>query len=380
MHRFLLFTSLLILSTTSYAQQFVAVKVEAENYSSKHPDWRRFSSTSTPNVRPDPDGSHAGSASGRAYMELLPDTRVSHSDRLVSNGNFWNEAGTGPSLTYTVNIPEPGRYIVFAKAYSTGTEDNGIHVGLNNRNPSSGHRMQWCSGKNKWTWGSAQRTSSNHCGSPRTIYLDFTFAGANTVTFSAREDGFELDQFILLKTNNNSCAPNDRDQIVCNTGTTNISSQNTPTEPQQPAPVITTPVQPAAAPSVVPAPATPAPVVTAVISTPVSDDLPMCSSQSSDSDGDGYGWENNRSCVTASSTSTSGTTAAAPQSTIPVCTSAASDSDGDGYGWEQNRSCRVAAGTSTATSQTSTPVCSSATSDSDGDGWGWENSQSCLVQ
>ncbi len=371
MHRFLLLLSLLILSTTGYAQEFVAVKVEAESFSAKHPDWRRVTSTSTPNVRPDPDGSHAGSASGRAYMELLPDTRVTHSDRLITNSNFWGEAGTGPSLTYSVNIPEAGRYIVFAKAYSTGTEDNGIHVGLNNRNPASGHRMQWCSGKNNWTWSSAQRTSSNHCGSPRTIYLDFTFAGANTITFSAREDGFELDQFILLKTNNNSCAPNGRDQIVCNTGTTDISTQNTPTAPPPAAPVIATPVQPAAA-----------PVATTVVSAPASEttNVPTCTSLDSDSDGDGYGWENNRSCRTAGSSATSAPTAAAPQGTTPLCASAASDIDGDGYGWEQNQSCLVSDATSIAPPQNSIPVCTTPSSDSDGDGWGWENSQSCVVQ
>jgi len=129
-------------STQLQAQEFVAVKVEAENFASKHPDWRTTTANSTPNVRPDPDGSHAGSASGRAYMELLPDTRVTHSDSLVSGGNFWNEPGTGPSLSYNVNIPESGRYLVFVKAYSTGTEDNGIHVGLNNSNPASGARMR----------------------------------------------------------------------------------------------------------------------------------------------------------------------------------------------------------------------------------------------
>jgi|GEM_PF-2336870 len=232
------FIGLLFCAGSANAQQFVAVKVEAEDFISKHSDWRLTTNGNTPNVRPDPDGSHAGSASGRAYMELLPDTRVTHSDQLVSGRNFWNAAGTGPELSYNVNIPESGRYLVYVKAYSTGTEDNGIHVGLNGRNPASGERMQWCSGKNQWTWGSAQRTNSNHCGVERTIFLDFAFAGSNTVTFSAREDGFEFDQFILLKTSNNSCAPNSNDQIACNNGTTNIPAQTeTPVAaPPQPEP------------------------------------------------------------------------------------------------------------------------------------------------
>lgn len=369
---------LLTATSTLHAQEFVAVKVEAENFVSKHPHWYRTGNGNTPNVRPDPDGSHAGSASGGAYMELLPDTRVSHADRLVTNGNFWNVAGTGPSMSYNVNIPEAGRYIVFAKAFSTGTEDNGIHVGLNNSNPASGQRMQWCNGKNQWTWSSAQRTSSNHCGSPRTIYLDFSFAGANTVTFSAREDGFELDQFILLKTSNNSCAPNGNDQIVCNTGTTSIPAQPTTPAPQPqpvPQPVVTPP-----APTPVSAP-TPTPVVQPASQPANTAQLTECTSAAADSDGDGYGWENNQSCTVSAGSSAPSTTTPAPVASsggIPVCQSADSDYDGDGYGWEQQRSCRVDGVAPAAT--IGEVVCQSAASDSDGDGWGWENAQSCIVR
>ncbi len=405
MNRFLLsailcLPTLLLVSNASYAQQFVAVKVEAENYSSKHPDWRLFSNSSNPNINPDPDGSHAGSASGRAYMELLPDTRVTHSDPLNSS-NFWNVGGAGPSMSYNVNIPEAGRYIVFAKAFSTGTEDNGIHVGLNNTNPESGQRMQWCTGKNKWTWSSAQRTASNHCGVARAIYLDFSFAGANTVTFSAREDGFELDQFILLKTNNNSCKPNDRDQIVCNNGTSNVAAQTptvtpAPAPAPAPAPVAVTAPEPIQEPAPVVEP-TPEPVVTAPVATPVqptaepaatsivAPTFPSCTSAASDPDGDGYGWENNQSCVVSASEATS-TPAATNAGGFPICQSSGSDPDGDGYGWENNQSCVVdgvstaSASTGTASTSSGFPICNSSASDSDGDGWGWENAQSCIVR
>ena len=382
MNRIVLSVIGLLFTMTSQlqAQEFVAVKVEAENFASKHADWRVTSTSSTPNVRPDPDGPHAGSASGGTYLELLPDTRVTHNDTLITGTNFWSTGGTGPSITYNVNIPESGRYLVFVKAYSTGTEDNGIHVGLNGSNPASGERMQWCSGKNQWTWSSAQRTNSNHCGVERTIFLDFSFAGANTVTFSAREDGFEFDQFILLKTSNNSCTPNSNDQIVCNTGITSIAAQST--APAAPAPV---------APAPAPQPAAPAPV-TAVVqpaSQPATQTLPVCASAASDPDGDGFGWENNQSCtVAANSVSTaapvaSSTPAAAPNQ-LPICQSAASDPDGDGFGWEQERSCQVSGSAPAVQVQTQTvpgvEFCQSASSDSDGDGWGWENSRSCLVR
>ena len=361
MHSFALLITLTFLAAPLQAQEFVAVKVEAENYVSKHFDWHRTSNSFTPNVRPDPDGSHASSASGGAYMELLPDTRVTHSDSLITNTNFWSVGGTGPSLSYNVNIPEPGRYIVFAKAYSTGTEDNGIHVGLNNSNPASGERMQWCNGKNQWTWSSAQRTNSNHCGTQRTIYLDFNFAGSNTITFSAREDGFELDQFILLKTSNSSCAPNNDDQIVCNNGTNSVSAQAAPSGN---APVDTTPAN----------------------QTPTTT-LPACALEDSDPDGDGFGWENNRSCQVTGSSGTAAPTdtnqTSGQTSGLPVCQSANSDPDGDGFGWENNGSCQVTDSSRNDTQSGSSsplPVCLSDDSDPDGDGFGWEQGRSCRVQ
>ncbi|CAH8296762.1 hypothetical protein MFUCSW5_90013 [Mariniflexile fucanivorans] len=77
-----------------------------------------------------------------------------------------------------------------------------MHVGLDEKWPESGARMQWCDGKNKWTWSSAQRVPENHCGTPDTIYLDFNDAGEYIISFSMREDGFEMDRFILTKRRN----------------------------------------------------------------------------------------------------------------------------------------------------------------------------------
>ena len=59
--------------------------------------------------------------------------------------------------------------------------------------------MQWCDGKNKWTWSSAQRDAINHCGVPKTIFLNFEKSGDYVISFSMREDGFKMDSFILTK-------------------------------------------------------------------------------------------------------------------------------------------------------------------------------------
>lgn len=80
---------------------------------------------------------------------------------------------------------------------TTGSEDNGIHVGLNGEWPESGQRMQWCEGKHQWTWASKQRTQQVHCGVPKLIYLEVEKEGWNTVSFSMREYGFEFDKFLL---------------------------------------------------------------------------------------------------------------------------------------------------------------------------------------
>jgi len=159
-----------------------SILVEAESFLSKDSRWQVSSI-------------HTGGSG--TYLELLPDTRVTQLDPLIPGQNFWSQPGEGPTIIYDINFPAPGEYRVAVNAYSTGTEDNGIHVGINGTWPASGARIQWCNGKNQWTWSSAQRTASNHCGEPETISINVPQAGVNQVMFSAREDGFEFDQFRL---------------------------------------------------------------------------------------------------------------------------------------------------------------------------------------
>lgn len=145
---------------------------------------------------------HTASASGKSYIEALPDTRVTHGDALIQGENFFPVPGTGGVVSYKVKINNPGTYYVWVKAYSSGPEDNGLHVGVDGAWPESGQRIQLCKGKNKWTWSSAQRVPENHCGYAQTITLNFENAGEYVISFSMREDGFELDKWILAKDNN----------------------------------------------------------------------------------------------------------------------------------------------------------------------------------
>ncbi|MEO0795252.1 MAG: DUF5060 domain-containing protein [Verrucomicrobiota bacterium] len=190
--------------------------VEAEFFYKQSKDdirqWYRFNKDSWPKAGLDHDEPHCKGASNNAYIEILPDTRVTHGDRLIEGENFSPQPGKMALLHYKVHFNNPGRYYVWVRAYSTGSEDNGLHVGLDGEWPASGQRMQWCEGKKSWFWGSKQRTSKNHCGEPYKIFLDIEEPGTHEIAFSMREDGFEFDKFIL--TTEKEYRPEGVDQAV----------------------------------------------------------------------------------------------------------------------------------------------------------------------
>lgn len=151
----------------------------------------------TPAIKPDGDPNHVGGASGGAYLEILPDTRRTHGDKLIRGENFSPEAGRMAVLHYKIHVENPGRYYIWVRAFSTGSEDNGLHVGIDGEWPESGQRLQWCEGKQSWRWDSKQRTAKNHCGEPHKIFLDIKHAGEHVISFSMREDGFEFDKWLM---------------------------------------------------------------------------------------------------------------------------------------------------------------------------------------
>lgn len=186
----------------SFQEKSGKVEVEAEAFHHKSAnnsprEWYVISKTEQMPFQEANFTNHSNSASGNAYLEALPDTRVTHDDDLIVEENFFPIPGVGGTVSYKINFATPGKYYVWVKAFSTGSEDNGLHVGLDGEWPESGARMQWCKGKNQWTWSSAQRTEEQHCGVPQHIFLNISEAGDHIVTFSMREDGFEFDKFIL---------------------------------------------------------------------------------------------------------------------------------------------------------------------------------------
>jgi hypothetical protein len=163
--------------------------------------WHITTTQAAPDLRPDGDPPHAASARGGAYAELLPDTRVTHGHKLVYEENFTDRPGSLAVTHYKVHVNTPGRYYVWVRSFSTGSEDNGVHVGLDGQWPESGQRWQTVQ-KHSWAWNCRQRTPEVHTGVPMQLFLDIEKAGEHEVMFSLREDGFEMDAFVLARNHN----------------------------------------------------------------------------------------------------------------------------------------------------------------------------------
>ena len=182
--------------------RFINIEGEAEDFirQEKHEvrSWHLVKAGNIPTVMPDGDPPHWESASGKAYLELLPDTRRTHDDKLIRGENFSDEPGKVAILTYKIQVPEAGRWHVWVRAHPTGTEDNGLHVGIDGTWPEHGKRMQF-GGAKGWVWSDKQRTEKVHSGVAGEIYLDIEKPGEHMLHFSMREDGFEFDKFILTR-------------------------------------------------------------------------------------------------------------------------------------------------------------------------------------
>lgn len=183
-----------------FAESGGLVAVEAEHFVKQELTatraWHICHAGQRPSVPPDTDGSHVIGASGGAYLEVLPDSRWTHDEKLVHGENFSNEPGKMAVLSYRIHFATPGRYHFWARVFSTGTEDNGFHVGLNGTWPASGQRWQTTK-KNAWHWDSRQRTPEVHVGVPGQLFLDVPAAGEHIVQIAMREDGIEIDKWLM---------------------------------------------------------------------------------------------------------------------------------------------------------------------------------------
>ena len=183
-----------------FAEKGGLVAIEAEHFTKQELTekraWYLTTQDHTPDLQPDGDPSHIEGASGGAYLELLPDTRRNHGERLIREVNFTEEMGAMAVLSYPVHFETPGTYWIWARAYSTTTEDNGLHFGIDGTWPATARRWQTVV-KNEWHWKSAQRTEKKHSGVPGILTLEVPSAGVHTIQVSMREDGISLDRILL---------------------------------------------------------------------------------------------------------------------------------------------------------------------------------------
>ena len=177
------------------------VAIEAEHFTdqklTEKRAWYLTTKDSTPKLEPDGDPSQVAGASGGAYLEILPDTRRNHGEKLIVGENFSNEPGKLAILSYPVHFETPGTYWLWARANSTTTEDNGLHFGIDGTWPETAQRWQTVI-KNQWHWMSAQRTKKVHRGVPGILTLEVPSAGVHTIQVSMREDGIALDKILLV--------------------------------------------------------------------------------------------------------------------------------------------------------------------------------------
>ncbi len=83
-----------------FAEKDGSLAVEAEHFAEQTATDRRafylVTAATKPAVEPDGDPPHVAGASGGAYLEVLPDTRRNHGDKLIKGENFSPQPGNWP--------------------------------------------------------------------------------------------------------------------------------------------------------------------------------------------------------------------------------------------------------------------------------------------
>ncbi len=164
------------------------VSVEAEDASTRDNLWVRVDSLSADQgSNGDSDGHHANSASAGAYLELLPDERIYAND-VSATGDAWQLPGAGPRADYLIDFPRAGEWEVHLRAYSTGPEDDRIHVGVDG-NFGATLIIDLCNQRDEWVWSTCEQDDAPAIDVPST--------GLHTVSLAGLDDGFELDRIVL---------------------------------------------------------------------------------------------------------------------------------------------------------------------------------------
>ncbi len=139
----------------------------------------------------------AALASGKSYMAIQPPTETTVAEALSKRTTLLADSGSVAMLSYKVYFNTSGLYYVWVSSYSPGNTNNTLRVGVDGYWPESSAWLQWCNGKDEWTWSSAQGREDKPCGTPSTIKLTILESGYHTISFAGAKAGFKFDQFIL---------------------------------------------------------------------------------------------------------------------------------------------------------------------------------------
>ncbi len=173
------------------------IVVEAECFFSQTNDntkaWYITAPFSVPDVKPDIDSPHYNTASGGAYVEVLPDSGHD-GQKIIPGVTYSKDGGVMAVISYKVLIRIPGRYYIWARALGTDGDDNTFHMGINNNWPNV--KMHVLPADEVWRW------TSRHRDTGEKVFFDIKDAGVHTISISMREDGSEVDRFLLVRSEN----------------------------------------------------------------------------------------------------------------------------------------------------------------------------------
>ncbi len=175
---------------------FVVVEAEhffAQTHTEKRA-WHITDAATTPSVGRDIDPPNFATASGGASIEVLPD-EGNDGTPPVPGLSIANEPGAMAVVSWRVHFKTAGRYYIWSRAFGTDGDDNTLHYGIDGTWPDSSARSHTFGGK-KWQWANRHR---QHKGK---LFFDITTPGVHVITASMREDGCELDQFVLTTDEN----------------------------------------------------------------------------------------------------------------------------------------------------------------------------------
>jgi hypothetical protein len=184
-----------------FAEKDGIVAVEAEHFvrqsQNDYRAWYINSPLHRPTAKPDHDAASFEDASGRAYVEALPDLFHSDEDPIVQGQNL-GDGGRVAVLHYPIHFSTPGTYHIWTRLRSNDQEDNTVTAGINGSWPDTAKILQSPVDQKKWIWKSENRISQKPWKIGRAT-IEVPTTGVHDVQFAMREDGEEFDRFILAR-------------------------------------------------------------------------------------------------------------------------------------------------------------------------------------